>query len=93
MSAELGKQFEDNNVVILGETAEDYYRDSRKLDFLFGYLSLKPSSEVIDLTTRKSGLDSLIEYNDMVRSLHEHGLGYTVEHHELARKFCKRGTV
>ena len=93
LSAELGKQFEDNNVVILGETAEDYYRDSRKLDFVFRYLSLKPSSEVIDLTTRKSGLDSLIEYNDMVRSLHKHGFDYTVEHHEVARKFCKRGTV
>lgn len=89
LSAELGKQFEDN-VVILGETAEDYYRDSRKLDFLFGYLSLKPSSEVIDLTTRKSGLDSLIEYNDMVRSLHRHGFEYIVEHHGLDRKFCKR---
>lgn len=89
LSAELGKQFEDN-VVILGETAEDYYRDSRKLDFLFGYLSLKPSSEVIDLTTGKSGLDSLIEYNDMVRSLHRHGFEYIVEHHGLDRKFCKR---
>lgn len=89
LSAELGKQFEDN-VVILGETAEDYYRDSRKLDFLFGYLSLRPSSEVIDLTTGKSGLDSLIEYNDMVRSLHRHGFEYIVEHHGLDRKFCKR---
>lgn len=90
LSAELGKQFEENNVVILGETAEDYYRDSRKLDFLFGYLSLKPSSEVIDLTTGKSSLDSLIEYNDMVRSLHRHGFEYIVEHHGLDRKFCKR---
>ena len=51
------------------------------------------SSEVIDLTTRKSGLDSFIEYDNMVRSLHKHGFDYTVEHHELARKFCKRGTV
>lgn len=92
MSVDLDKQFEDK-MIVSGETAEDYYRDSRKLDFLFGYLSLKPSSEVIDLTTRKSGLDSLIEYNDMVRSLHKHGLDYTVEHHELVRKLCKRGAV
>lgn len=28
------------------------------------------SSDVNDLTTRKSGLDCLIEYNDMVRKLH-----------------------
>lgn len=48
------------------------------------------SSEVIDLATRKSGLDFLIEYNDMVRSLRKYGFDYTVEHHELARKFCKR---
>lgn len=49
-----------------------------------------PSSEVIDLATRKSGFDFLIEYNDMVRSLRKYGFDYTVEHHELARKFCKR---
>lgn len=46
---------------------------------------------VIDLATRKSGLDFLIEYNDMVRSLRKHGLDYTMEHHELARKFRKEG--
>ena len=63
------------------------------IDKHFKAKTSQPSSEVIDLITRKSGLDSLIEYNDMVRSLHKHGFDYTVEHHEVARKFCKRGTV
>ena len=49
----------------------------------------QPSSEVVDLTTRKSGLDCLIEYNDMVRLLHRKGVNWTLEHNDLARKFCK----
>lgn len=52
MSAESGKHLEDK-VVILGETAEDYYKDTRKLDFLMERLSLQSSSDFIDLTTRK----------------------------------------
>ena len=93
MSAELGKQFEDDKVVILGRTSDDYFKDTRKLDFLMGRLSPQPSSEVIDLTTRKSGLDSLIVYNDMVRSLRRKGVEWTLEHNELARKFDKGGSV
>lgn len=52
MSAKLSKPSEDN-LVILGETAEDYYKDTRKLDFLMKRLSLQSSSDFIDLTTRK----------------------------------------
>lgn len=47
-------------------------------------------SEVLDLATRKSGLDFLIEYNDMVRSLRKYGVEWTLEHNELARNFYKR---
>ena len=86
LSAELGKQSEDN-LVILGETAEYYYRDSSKLDFLFGYLSLKPSSEVIDLTTGKSGLESLIEYSDMVRKFHSKNFEWLKNNKGWIRKF------
>lgn len=48
------------------------------------------SSEIIDLATRKSGLDFLIDYNDMIRSLHRQGVDWTLEHNELARNFSKR---
>lgn len=47
MGAELGKHLEDK-VVILGETTEDYYKNTCKLDFLLERLSPQPSSEVID---------------------------------------------
>lgn len=92
MSDEVSKQFEDK-VVILGETADDYCKDTRKLDFLMERLSSQPSSEVIDLTTRKSGLDFLMEYDDMIRSFRRNGVEWTLEHNELAHKFCKRGLV
>lgn len=92
MSKDLGKSLEDK-VVILGRTSDDYYTDTRKLDFLLGRLSSQPSSEVIDLTTRKSGLDFLIEYNDMVRSFRKYGVEWTLEHNELARNFSKRREV
>ena len=48
------------------------------------------SSAVLDLTTSKSGLDFLMDYNDMIRSLRRNGLEWTLEHNELARKFSKR---
>lgn len=94
LSADLDKHLEDK-VIILGRTSEGYYTDTCKLDFLMGRLSSQPSSEVIDLATRKSGLDFfLIEYNDMVRSLRKYGVEWTLEHNELARNFSKgRGLV
>ena len=88
MNAELSKHLEDK-VVILGETVDDYYTDTRKLNFLMGRLSSQHSSEGVDLTTGKSGVDFLIEYNDLVRSLRKHGVEWTLEHNELARKFSK----
>lgn len=89
MSPELGKQVDDK-VIILGRTSEDYYKDTRKLDFLMGCLSSQPSSNVVDSTTRKSGLDFLIEYNDMIRSFRRNGVEWTLEHNDLARNFGKR---
>lgn len=89
MSARLGKQFEDK-VVILGRVADDYYIDDSKLNFLMGRLSSQPSSNVVDLTTRKSGLDFLIEYSDMVQSFRKYGVEWPLEHNELARNFGKR---
>lgn len=50
-------------------------------------------SEVLDLPTRKSGLDFLMEYNDMIRSFRKYGFEWTLEHNELARKFSKWGDV
>lgn len=88
MSAELGKQVDDK-VIILGRTSEDYYKDTRKLDFLMGCLSSQPSSNVVDSTTRKSGLDFLMEYNDMIRSFRTYGVEWTLEHNALARNFSK----
>ena len=92
LGVELGKQLEDK-AVILGRTSDDYFKDNLKLDFLMRRLSSQPSSEVIDLTTRKSGLDFLIEYNDMVRSFRKYGVEWTLEHNELARNFSKRREV
>lgn len=71
MSAESGKHLEDK-VVILGRVADDYYIDDSKLNFLMGRLSSQPSSNVVDLTTRKSGLDFLIEYSAMVQSFRKY---------------------
>lgn len=89
MSAESGKHLEDK-VVILGRVADDYYIDDSKLNFLMGRLSSQPSSNVVDLTTRKSGLDLLIEYSDMVQNFRNYGVEWTLEHNELARNFGKR---
>ena len=89
LSAESGKHSEEK-VVILGRVADDYYIDGSKLNFLLGRLSSQPSSNVVDLTTRKSGLDFLIEYSDMVQSFRKYGVEWTLEHNELARNFGKR---
>lgn len=89
MRAESGKHLEDK-VDILGRVADDYYIDGSKLNFLLGRLSSQPSSNVVDLTTRKSGLDFLIEYSDMVQSFRKYGVEWTLEHNELARNFGKR---
>ena len=46
-------------------------------------------SAAFDLATRKTGLDFLIEYNDMIRSFRKYGVEWTLEHNELARNFGK----
>lgn len=86
MGAGLGKRLKDK-VVILGRTSDDYFKDTRKLDFLMGRLSPQPSSEVIDLTTGKSGLESLIEYSDMVRKLHSKNFEWLKNNKGWIRKF------
>lgn len=59
------------------------------IDKYFKAKTSQYSSDIIDLTTRKSGLDFLIEYNDMIRSLRRNGVEWTLEHNELARNFSK----
>lgn len=86
MGVELGKRLKDK-VVILGRTSDDYFKDTRKLDFLMGRLSPQPSSEVIDLTTGKSSLESLIEYSDMVRKLHSKNFEWLKNNKGWIRKF------
>lgn len=63
------------------------------IDKYFKAKTSQHSSDIIDLTTRKSGLDFLIEYNDMVRSFRKYGIEWTLEHNELARNFSKRREV
>ena len=40
----------------------------------FGEEVSQASSKVFDLTTRKTGLDFLMEYNDMIRSFRRNGV-------------------
>ena len=46
-----------------------------------------PYSDVIDLATRKSGLDCLIEYNDMVRKSHSKNFDWLKNNRSWIRKF------
>ena len=46
-----------------------------------------PSSDVIDIATRNSGLDCLIEYNDMVRKLHSKNFDWLKNNKSWIRKF------
>ena len=39
-----------------------------------------PTSDVIDLSTRRSGVDSLMDYNDMVRDVRNKGIDYAKKH-------------
>ena len=86
MGVELGKQIEDK-VVISGRTSDDYFKDNLKLDFLMRRLSSQLSSEVLDIATRKSGLDYLIEYNDRVRKLHSKNFDWLKNNKGWIRKF------
>lgn len=50
-----------------------------------------PTSDVIDLSTRRSGADALIDYNDMVRTILAKGMEYAKKHDPLLKKFAQFG--
>lgn len=50
-----------------------------------------PTSDVIDLSTRRSGMDALIDYNDMVRTVRTKGMEYAKKHDPLLKKFAQFG--
>lgn len=45
------------------------------------------TSNVIDLPTRRSGMDALMDYNDMVRTVRTKGIEYAKKHDPLLKKF------
>ena len=49
------------------------------------------TSDVIDLSTRRSGLDFLMDYNDMVRTIRNRGIDYAKKHDPLLKKFSQFG--
>ena len=50
-----------------------------------------PTSDVIDLSTRRSGMDALIDYNDMGRTVRTKGMEYAKKHDPLLKKFAQFG--
>lgn len=51
------------------------------------------TSDVIDLSTRRSGMDLLLDYNDMVRTIRIKGIEYAKKHDTLAKKFSQWGNA
>lgn len=49
------------------------------------------TSDVIALSTRRSGLDFLMDYNNMVRTIRTKGIEYAKKHNPLAKKFSQWG--
>lgn len=49
------------------------------------------TSDVNDLSTRRSGLDFFMDYNDMVRNIRTKGIEYAKKHNPLAKKFSQWG--
>lgn len=49
------------------------------------------TSDVIDLSTRRSGLDFLMDYNDMVRTVRTKGMEYAKKHDPLLKRFSQWG--
>lgn len=49
------------------------------------------TSDVIDLSTRRSGLDFLMDYNDMVRTVRTKGMEYAKKHDPLLKRFARFG--
>ena len=50
-----------------------------------------PTSNVIDLSTRRSGMDFLKDYNDMIRTVRNKGIEYAKKHDPLLNKFARFG--
>lgn len=50
-----------------------------------------PTSDVIDLSTRRSGMDALMDYNDMVRTVRTKGIEYAKKHDPLLKRFTRFG--
>lgn len=58
------------------------------------YFNLKdeaPTSGVIDLSARRSGMDVLMDYDDMVRTVRTKGIEYAKKHDPLLKKFAQWG--
>ena len=53
----------------------------------FGIKDEAPTSNVIDLPTRRSGMDAFMDYNDMVRTIRTKGIEYAKKHDPLLKKF------
>lgn len=49
------------------------------------------TSDVIDLPSSPRGLDFLMDYNDMVRTIRAKGIEYAKKHNPLAKKFSQWG--
>ena len=50
-----------------------------------------PTSNVIDLSARRSGMDVLMDYDDMVRTVRDKGIEYAKKHDPLLKKFAQWG--
>ena len=58
------------------------------------YFNIKdeaPTSGVIDLSARRSGMDFLMDYNDMIRTVRNKGIEYAKKHDPLLNKFARFG--
>lgn len=50
-----------------------------------------PTSDVTDSSTRRSGMDFLMDYNAMVRTVRTEGIEYAKKHDPLLKKFTQFG--
>ena len=50
-----------------------------------------PTSDVNGISTRRSGMDGLMDYNDMVRTVRTKGMEYAKKHDPLLKKFAQFG--
>lgn len=57
----------------------------------FGTTNDAQTSDIVDLSTRRSGLDFLMNYNDMVRTVRNKGIEYAKKHDPLLKKFTQFG--